>query len=55
VKKAAIKGNPSFLGPTKSAVFRGAPPKEDPPSRQFKINDNYIKKKVKLDSWITSD
>lgn len=25
-RKAAIKGNPSFLGPTKSATFRGAPP-----------------------------
>ena len=43
------------MGPTKSATFRGEPPQEDPPSRKFKINDFYIKRKVKLDSWITDD
>ena len=53
-KKAAIKGKPGFLSLTKSATYRGAPPLDDHPSRVFEPNDNYVKRKVKLDSWITN-
>lgn len=52
-KKATIKGKPSFMSATRTSTFRGDPDCEAP-SRQFKNNDRYTKRKTELDPWITS-